>query len=151
MIKFLVGIEKLMPAIFAFATISLCSSAEVRKTTPPGRQADVESDGDAGGQVLLDLYQSHKILAKAEYAKIRHVFAARFEKEHNDAIRGAFGEPGSPFRQWLGKRTEIKEEFFLALDPEHDDLPLRCRSSRSCTIAIPINSRNTPIWRSPFP
>jgi hypothetical protein len=78
---------------------------------------------DPGDQLLIDLYQQHKILSKSEYANIRHVFADRFEAEHAGAIRRELGEPSSEFRKWLDARPEIKEEFYLALDPEHDDLP----------------------------
>ena len=123
MAYFLIGFERMMPAIFTIALISVCSSAEIQKSSSSAEQASLKTDGDPGDQVLLDLYQAHKILAKPEYAKIRHVFAKRFEAAHDGDIRGAFGEPASAFRQWLDKQREIKEEFFLAIDPEHDDLP----------------------------
>jgi hypothetical protein len=78
---------------------------------------------DRGDQTLIDLYKEHKLLSKSEYATIRRVFARRFEKAHDAAIRTAFGEPGSPLRKWLDARPEVKEEFYLAIDPEHDDVP----------------------------
>jgi hypothetical protein len=85
--------------------------------------AAIAAATDPGDRVLIDLYEKHRILLKAEYATIRRVFADRFEKKHADQIRAALGEPGSPLRKWLDARPELKEEFYIAIDPEHDDVP----------------------------
>jgi tetratricopeptide (TPR) repeat protein len=78
---------------------------------------------DPSDQLLIDLYQKHTIFAKNGYPKIRHIFADRFEANHQDALRSAFGEASSAFCKWLDERPSIKEEFYLAIDPEHDDVP----------------------------
>ena len=78
---------------------------------------------DAGDALILDLYRKNKILSKPEYSKIRRVYADRFESRHASEIRKAFGEPKSDFRQWLDARRDIKEEFYLAIDPDHDQIP----------------------------
>jgi hypothetical protein len=82
-----------------------------------------ESTPDDGDQVLIDLYRKRAILSKSSYPVIRHVFASRFEAAHQEAIRNAFGEKSSAFRKWLDERPDIKEEFYLAIDPQHDDVP----------------------------
>jgi hypothetical protein len=100
-------------------------------TSPPPVQAPsqanqplaAESKADDGDQVLIDLYRKHSILLKPSYPAIRRVFAKRFEREHEEAIRAAFGEKSVGFRKWLDDRSEIKEEFYLAIDPQHDDIP----------------------------
>ncbi|MBN2577774.1 MAG: putative Ig domain-containing protein [Pirellulales bacterium] len=86
---------------------------------PGARQPEV----DPGDQVLIDLYKKHTILSKNEYPQIRRVFAERFASAHRNDIRAAFGGPSSPFLQWLDEHPAIKEEFYLAIDPVHDDVP----------------------------
>jgi hypothetical protein len=103
--------------------MTVSASAEIQKSPTPAEQPNDKKTGDSGDQILIDLYQSHKILLKANYAKIRHVFAERFETAHRDAIRNAFGESASEFCEWLDKQPDVKEEFFLAIDPQHDDVP----------------------------
>lgn len=116
-------IGRLLTALCVIAVVSVCRSEETKKYSPPDNQSDPKAAAKAGDDTLLDLYKTHKILAKTNYAKIRHIFAERFAADHDEAIRRAFGEPDSEFRQWLDKQTDIREEFYLALDPEHDDLP----------------------------
>jgi hypothetical protein len=82
-----------------------------------------QSNPDDGDQVLVDLCRKRVILSKSSYPVIRHVFASRFEAAHREAIRNAFGDESSAFRKWLDERPDVKEEFYLAIDPEHDDVP----------------------------
>jgi hypothetical protein len=110
---------------FALAPILVACTIVIN--IPPAQagaqdKTEGQSPIDSGDQILIDIYQKHKLLAKSEYAKIRRVFAGRFESEHENAIRDAFGNPDSQFRKWLDDRPEIKEEFYLAVDPEHDDV-----------------------------
>jgi hypothetical protein len=94
------------------------------RAAPPGTAKTVaqKSKPDADGDVLVDLYQKHVILRPSSYPAIRHAFASRFESEHQDAIRQAFGEKSSEFRRWLDEHAEVKEEFYIAIDPAHDDV-----------------------------
>ena len=86
-----------------------------------------KSKPDVGDQVLIDLYRRHGLLSKSDYPAIRHVFASRFETDHEDAIRSAFGEKSSAFRKWLDKRAERQRRVLSRLDPEHDDVPTGAR------------------------
>jgi len=94
----------------------------------PGKPGPVEtakaepSEQEKGEQVILELHRKNKILAKAEYPKIRHVFARRFETEHAPVIERVLGEASSPVRKWLDEHVDVKEEFYLAIDPKHDDV-----------------------------
>jgi hypothetical protein len=94
-------------------------------TEPPKAEPSVAEKpaADPGNELLKDLYKKHALLTKSKYPEIRRVFARRFEAEHEDVLRDAFGEPSGAFRKWLDKRPDIKEEFFLALDPANDDVP----------------------------
>ena len=80
------------------------------------------SDRDQGDEIILELHQKNKLLSKAEYPTLRRVFAERFENEQQGEIRQVFGEEGDQMRKWLDSRVDIKEEFYLAIDPEHDDV-----------------------------
>jgi len=87
-----------------------------RKTT----EASARAQGD---EIILELYRKNKLLSKPEYPKLRKVFADRFEDRHAEEIRQVFGEKGDELRQWLDAHADIKEEFYLAIDPEHDNVP----------------------------
>ena len=87
------------------------------------KPAEPKVKADPGDEQILDLYRKNRILAKLEYPKIRKVYADRFEAQHQDVIQRVFGEPDSEIRKWLQQRPEIKEEFYLAIDPKFDDVP----------------------------
>ncbi len=97
---------------------STVNAASPRTTQPPVQKSKPDADGD----VLVDLYQKRIILRPTSYPAIRHAFAGRFESEHQDAIRQAFGEKSSGFRRWLDEHADVKEEFYIAIDPAHDDV-----------------------------
>lgn len=116
------------------------SAAKVAKEPSPNAKADAKADAkpdvkteakadaktpatDPGDAVILELYRKNKLLAKTEYAKLRKVFADRFEAKHQEVIRRALGESDGELRQWLDRRADIKEELYLAIDPQHDDVP----------------------------
>ena len=48
---------------------------------------------DPGDQLFLDLYTKHRLLSKHEYAKIRDVYAPRFEADQAGVIEQVFGIP----------------------------------------------------------
>jgi hypothetical protein len=108
--------------LFLAVSISVGMAAEAKKGAS-AESAKAKPAADSGDSTLVELYQGRKILSKPEYAKIRHVFAAKFEKEQAEAIDKAFGEPAGEFRKWLDRHPDLKEEFFLAIDPKYDDIP----------------------------
>ena len=89
---------------------------------PPRETADASAQAQ-GDEIILELYRKNKLLSKTEYPKLRKVFADRFEDQHAEGLRQVFGEKGDELRQWLDAHAEIKEEFYLAIDPEHDNVP----------------------------
>ncbi|HUT94091.1 MAG TPA: Ig domain-containing protein [Thermoguttaceae bacterium] len=102
-------------------TIEVMTPAE--KTPDEVAKADEEADRDAGDAIVLELHEKNKLLSKTEYPTLRKVFADRFEREHRDQIEEAFGGPEEEIRRWLDEHVDVKEEFYLAIDPEHDDVP----------------------------
>ena len=88
-----------------------------------GQAGEASFDHSAGDKIILELYRKNKLLSKREYPKLRKVFAERFENRHRKEIRQAFGEKNGEMQQWLDNHVDIKEEFYLAIDPEHDNVP----------------------------
>ena len=92
------------------------------KTPEEVAKADEEADRDAGDAIILELDKKNKLLSKTEYTTLRKVFAERFEREHREAIEKAFGGPEEEIRRWLDEHADVKEEFYLAIHPEHDNV-----------------------------
>jgi hypothetical protein len=81
-------------------------------------------DGRAeeGDEIILKLFRANKLLSKSEYPTLRRIYAGRFESQHQEEIKQVFGDDAGEMRRWLEDHTEIKEEFYLAINPEHDDV-----------------------------
>jgi hypothetical protein len=91
-----------------------------QETRPAAAEAAEQAAGD---EIILKLYRKNKLLSKAEYPTLRKVFAERFENRHREQIRQVFGEKDGELQQWLDDHVAIKEELYLAIDPDHDDVP----------------------------
>lgn len=83
-------------------------------------EPEPEPDGD---DVILALHNDKKLLLKPMYPTLRKVYSDRFEEQRAEEISQAFGDEESSMRRWLEQRRDIKEEFYLAIDPEHDNVP----------------------------
>ena len=92
-------------------------------STDPGQAGEASFDQKASDEIILELYRKNKLLSKREYPKLRKVFADRFENRHRKEIRHVFGAEEDEMRQWLDNHLEIKEEFYLAIDPKYDNVP----------------------------
>ncbi len=89
---------------------------EVAKTDP-----DIEK--------LLGLYNEtnrrerrKKLFSTREYTKLRKLFSVRFEKAHEQQIHEAFADDFEKTNDWMEKHIDLKEEFYTAIDPQHDDV-----------------------------
>ncbi|MBN1854135.1 MAG: putative Ig domain-containing protein [Pirellulales bacterium] len=71
---------------------------------------------------VADLYDDRILFKPTSYPKLRQYFAELFEEEHETEIQAAYGASLDEMNQWFEKNQEIKEEFFLAIDPKHDDV-----------------------------
>ncbi len=86
----------------------------------PGETA--RSAEEQASEIVLGLFDKNKLLSKTEYPTLRKVFADRFEREHQEQIEQVFGGPDDEIRTWLEDHVDIKEELYLAIDPEHDNV-----------------------------
>ncbi len=93
--------------------------------TPPGSAASsFDSPGARhGSKIILDLYKQDKLFLGSEYKTLRKVFSERFEKEHQDTIRRAYGDRYDAVQEWLNAHVDIKEEFYTAIKPDCDNVP----------------------------
>jgi hypothetical protein len=74
-------------------------------------------------QVLADMVKSAKLFAKDQYKSVRNACCKYFEHLHEKDIKDAFGEDYPSIMGWFEKNSEIKEEFFTAIDRTRDKVP----------------------------
>jgi hypothetical protein len=75
-------------------------------------------------QALLTLNDDRKLLSKKEYPAVRKLFADRFEKLYGSQLRQGLGADADEMMEWFAQHAEVREEFFNALDPSTDQLPV---------------------------
>ncbi len=113
------------PVVVARAGASESVAEQPKDTVPsepsnePPNQFDQQDKED---QEILALYDAGQLLNKSEYPKLRKIYADRFARNQAEQIQTALGDEKSEIRQWLDENVDIKEELFLAIDPEHDDV-----------------------------
>ena len=73
--------------------------------------------------VMLELYDNRALFSTKEYPTLRGIFADRFERQNEQAIKNAFGEDYESVSAWLEENRVVKEELYTAIDPEVDDVP----------------------------
>ena len=94
----------------------------------------LESDDDARGTVnpsgltdqdqqqLAELHRNRQLFSVKEYPTLRRIFADRFARLNEVQIRAAWGEDLPAMQQWLADHPAIREQLFLAIDPQTDDV-----------------------------
>jgi len=73
---------------------------------------------DEFDDVALDLYKKGRLFTKNSYPALRKAYAVSFAKEHDAAIRKAWGDESEPFRKFMEERNAIREMFFLSINAE---------------------------------
>jgi hypothetical protein len=110
-----------MPRCLAWAlAASLCAAVPARADDKAGDWA----------QPIADLYASGKLFDKAQYKTVRAAFARAFELRHDKLLRDAYGADFDALNDWLASHAEVREEFYTALNEEHDKLPAALRLFR---------------------
>ena len=84
--------------------------------------APVDDKADDWAQPLADLYSGGKLFDKGQYKAVRAAFARAFELRHDKLLREAYGDDFDALNDWLAKHADVKEEFYTALNEEHDKL-----------------------------
>ncbi|MCG8583496.1 MAG: hypothetical protein MI757_02150 [Pirellulales bacterium] len=72
---------------------------------------------------LLELLDQRLLTRKGQYEKVRNIAARQFEYKYRRHLRQAFGDSFDETTAWLNEHRELKEEFFLAINPQYDDVP----------------------------
>ncbi len=108
------------------AAASDTASDEQSASGPKRKAAGKKKEPGAAGSeedAIVALYDSRRMLSPSEYPRLRSLCAARFEKQRAAAIKHAYGSDYDAMTQWFAAHPDIKEEFYMALDPEHDKIP----------------------------
>ena len=86
-----------------------------------------KADPDIGK--LLALYgetsrreRRKKLFSTKEYETLRQLFSERFERDHKQEVQEAYGDDTEKLNDWFSKHVDLKEEFYTAIDPQHDDV-----------------------------
>jgi hypothetical protein len=95
------------------------------RANEPSSSAPAEIDAP-----IVELYKSGKLFDKKEYKAVRAAFAERFEKLHADELKAGFGDDFEKLNAWLNEHTDIKHEFFIAIDEDKDHIPAVLRIFR---------------------
>lgn len=72
---------------------------------------------------LKELYEKKQLFKLREYPTNRNIFATRFEESFADEIEQGFGDDYDELKAWLNEHVDLKEELYLALDPQFDNIP----------------------------
>ena len=95
---------------------------EPKATKEPAAAAVAERPAEYGEQEILDLYTRKQLFTKEGYTTLRGVFAKRFEQRHEQDIRQAFGGDYDDMAAWLKSHSDIKEDFYTAIDDRCDNV-----------------------------
>jgi hypothetical protein len=82
--------------------------------------ARAEDPVGADPGAFAELYKSGKLFDKAQYKAVRAAFARRFEQRHAAEIDRAFGDDRDALASFLAEESDLREDFYTALDEEHD-------------------------------
>jgi len=87
----------------------------------PDNPAAVNSTGltEDDENKLVELYAPRALFSVKEYPVMRRIFADRFARAYAAEIQTAWGTDG---QAWLEENRAVKEELFLAIDPQVDDV-----------------------------
>ncbi|MEO1615910.1 MAG: hypothetical protein AAFV88_08690 [Planctomycetota bacterium] len=100
----------------------LSGGSFVSESNVPASLKEPGADAPSEGDILVQLYEDGKLFKPYQYETLRGLRAERFEREHSEAIESAFGNSDPSARKWLEDHPTIKEELYVAIDPEHDDV-----------------------------
>jgi hypothetical protein len=89
--------------------------------------APADDKADDWVQPIADLYSGGMLFDKGQYKAVRAAFARAFELRHDKLLRAAYGDDFDALNDWLTKHAEVKEEYYTALNEEHDKLPAALR------------------------
>lgn len=87
-----------------------------------------DSDFNSGNKQLTQqfknlskVYKDKRLFNRKTYPLLRKYYASQFEAEHADTLKKV--SAGTDLAKWFEEHTDIKEEFFNAINPDHDNVP----------------------------
>lgn len=86
------------------------------------KSADNPVETSTAEEAVLELYKSGRLLVPKSYNELRAIYARGFAEKHADDIALAFGKDRESMSRWLDENVDVKEELYLALDPECDNI-----------------------------
>ncbi len=92
---------------------------------------------DQAQQQLAELHRNRQLFSVKEYPTLRRIFADRFSRLHEVLIQTAWGEDLPAMQQWLADHPAIREQLFLAIDPQTDDVVRALQIFQSLKEAFP--------------
>jgi hypothetical protein len=103
---------------FAVAKVELASKPTFM---PPLVPNDVDA-AILGDEEILESFRDKNLFVAKEYATLRRIYANRFEKQFEAEIKQAFGNDHAEMTAFFNLHKDIKEEFYTAINPQHDKL-----------------------------
>ncbi len=99
------------------------SDVDATEDRPPIESADAPS-APPDVEAIAALYDAHRLFTRKprDYVALRAAIVDRFQREQQAAIRQAFGEDYDALSEWLDERSELKQELYVAIRPEWDDV-----------------------------
>ena len=89
------------------------------------------------GVSILALAEEEKLFSAESYPVLRKIFSDQFERVNAVDIKLAFSEDYEAMMDWFSENTSIKEELYLAIDPQTDKLVEALKIFRSIKNAYP--------------
>lgn len=86
-----------------------------------------ESGHESFEDGISDLYRKDKLLQPSTYPELRRYAALRTAEQYRPNIQKEWGEPYDEFPVFLEKNPELLENFWVAVEPEFDDVPAAMR------------------------
>jgi hypothetical protein len=72
---------------------------------------------------ITELFKSGKLFEKTQYKAVRGAFARLFEQRHAEEIKEAFGDDYDKLNAYLDAHTDLKHNFYTAIDERFDKVP----------------------------
>ena len=93
---------------------------------------------------ISSLHRKNKLLEVSAYPELRRFAAMQVAEKYRAEITQIWGEPRDEFPMFLDKHSELLENFWLALEPQHDDVPAAMKLLRQIWEFSPVRLKEFP-------
>ena len=124
------------------------TSAEEKEKSPTDVTREAKSffigENASIEEQFLDAFRKKKLTSRTDYPKLRRLAAQTVAFDHRQQIQAEWGKHSEPVCSWLEKHPEFLENFLLALDHHHDNIPAAMRIVKHLATRYPKRVRNYP-------